>query len=60
MEVKIIASPNEQDIMLKTSGTPLESATIITTLPELHQLDWAIRKYLEGRPARHLKGAAGK
>lgn len=54
MKVEIIPSPTGKDVLLKMgdTGTAL-------TLAELHQLDWAIRKYLEGQPRRNLKEGWG-
>jgi len=59
MKIKLISSPSGEDILLKTSGSPLEKAAIVTTPQGLHQLDWAIRNFLENQPFRVAKEATG-
>ena len=61
MKVEIIPSPTGEDVMLKITDDRFDEEThrIVMTHPELHELEWAIRKYLEGQPVRNLKEGGG-
>ena len=58
MKVELIDSPNDDDVMLKIDGL-VEPHRITFSRYQLHQVEWAIRKHLEGQPARNLKEGAG-
>lgn len=58
MKYDFYESPTGEDVVLRiTNGD--EVHRIAFTRSELHQLDWAIRKYLEKQPLRVLKDATG-
>lgn len=60
MEVEFIPSPGGKDVMLRIDVGHYDcTKQIVLTLLELHQLDWAIRKYLEKQPLRNLKQGGG-
>lgn len=64
MKAEVIPSPTGKDVMLKIDDVfslPCTNGNhkMVMTLPELHELEWAIRKYLEGSPMRNLKEGGG-
>ena len=60
MKTEIIPSPGGKDVMLKITTVLGGIQKTVMTRAELHQHDWAIRKYLEGQPFRVAKEATGK
>ena len=54
MKIEIIPSPTGEDVLLKMDDTGKAY-----TRQELHELDWAIRKYLEEQPMRTLREGRG-
>ena len=62
MKNEFTPSPTGQDVMLKITDDRFDEEIhrIVFTHPELHELEWAIRKYLEGQPSRNLREATGK
>ena len=62
MKTEIIPSPGGKDVLLKIALGRFngELHKMVLTRPELHQLEWAIRKHLEMQPIKTAKKATGK
>jgi len=57
--VQVSISPSLERILVKVVDSLGDECLMLLKPHELHELDWAIRKFLEEQPLRTVKEATG-